>query len=158
MNTNVPEFGQSDALCGDDQIETLQRKVKGHGFYRGTCDGECREELQLAINTFRARVMKRKGALANQPGCDSKTLHAILEQSGNTFAEVLRDEVNAFRDWEPSPPPAATADTAVETAHDMRLAPAGTCLSVASASNALLSACSQTDEIKYPTKNVSQLN
>jgi hypothetical protein len=72
MNTNVPEFGQSDALRGDEQIETLQRKLKGHGFYRGTCDGEYGEELQLAINRFRARVMKRKRGLANQAGCDSE--------------------------------------------------------------------------------------
>jgi hypothetical protein len=122
MKTNVPEFGQSDALRGDDQIETLQRKLTGHGFYRGTCDGEYREELQRAINRFRARVMKRKGPLANQRGCDSETFHAILERSGNTFAEVLRDEVNAFRDWERSPPSPATAGTAVETAHDMQLA------------------------------------
>jgi hypothetical protein len=122
MNTSVPEFGQSDVLRGDDHIETLQRKLKAHGFYRGTCDGEYREELQLAINRFRVRVMKRKGSSATQPGCDGVTYRAILEQSGNTFAEVLRDEVNAFRDWEPSPPPAATADTAVKTAHDMKLA------------------------------------
>jgi hypothetical protein len=122
MDTSVPEFGQSDALRGGNHIETLQRKLKGHGFYRGTCDGEYREELQLAINRFRARVMKRKGSSATQPGCDGVTYHAILAQSGNTFAEVLRDEVNAFRDWEPSPPPAATTDTAVETAHGMKLA------------------------------------
>jgi hypothetical protein len=36
MNTNLPESGQSDALRGDDHIETLQRKLKAYGFYRGT--------------------------------------------------------------------------------------------------------------------------
>ena len=50
MNTDVPEFGQGDALRGE------QRKLKAYGFYRGTCDGEYREELQLVINRFRARA------------------------------------------------------------------------------------------------------
>jgi hypothetical protein len=35
----------------------------------------------------------------------------MVKQSGNTFAEVLRDEVNAFRGSEsnPAPPPTLTA-------------------------------------------------
>jgi hypothetical protein len=41
----------------------------------------------------------QKGSSTAQPGCDSVTYHAMLVQSGNTFAEVVRDHVNAFRDW-----------------------------------------------------------
>lgn len=92
MDTNLPEFGQRDALRGDDHIESLQRKLKGHGLYRGACDGEYGEELQLAIDRFRTRIMKRKGPSAIEPGCDIATYHAILEQSGKTFAEVRRDD------------------------------------------------------------------
>ena len=115
-------FGQSDRQRGNDHIETLQRKLKGQGFYRASCDGEFGPDLQRAVNGFRTRVMRRTGALAIEPGCDAATWEAIRHTAGGTFADVLCDEINAFRAAEPDPPPEASADTAVEAAHAMRLA------------------------------------
>lgn len=115
-------FGQDDRREGNDHVEALQRKLKGLGYYLGACDGAFGPELQAAVDRFRAKVMKIADKPPSGGGCDGATWGAIQEASGSTFAEVLCAELNAFRGAETDPPPEATADTAIGTAHAMRLA------------------------------------
>jgi hypothetical protein len=114
---SLPDNSQS---VGD-----VQRKLSMLGLYHGPRT-ESLTQLQQALQKFQHRYRKKWPKLPQTGQCDELTWHALNQEAGSLFSEVLQFELDGLQNQHATTPLAepvrpANKSEVVQRAHDARL-------------------------------------